>query len=102
MLSAVGIGVESDTVPVLPEVPMSKKRRKFRGTVQKVIKSAIPSEPEKAQINIHGADELYREIRVENVVSDEDGEEAKLKPGAEVDVIVEADSSATIKKSEKL
>jgi hypothetical protein len=31
-------------------------------------------------------------------VSDENGEKAQLKPGAEVDVIVEADSSATIKK----
>jgi hypothetical protein len=79
---------------------MSKKRRTLRGTVQKVIKPAIPTQPEKAQINVHGADDLYREIRVENVVSDENGEEARLKPGAEVDVIVEADSSATIKKPE--
>lgn len=81
---------------------MSKKRRKLRGTVQKVIKPTLPTEPEKAQINLEGADDLYREIRVENVVSDENGEEAQLKPGAEVDVIVEADSSATIKKPEKL
>ena len=80
---------------------MSKKRRKLRGTVQKVIKPSIPSQPEKAQINIHGADDLYREIRVENVVTDENGKEAQLKPGAEVDVIVEADSSATTKKPEK-
>jgi molybdopterin-binding protein len=80
---------------------MSRKRTKLRGTVQKVIKPAIPSQPEKAQINIHGADELYREIRVENVVTDENGEEAQLKPGAEVDVIVEADSSATTKKPAK-
>jgi len=33
-------------------------------------------------------------------VSDEHGEKAQLKPGAEVDVIIEADSSATIKKAE--
>jgi hypothetical protein len=44
---------------------------------------------------------LYREIRVENVVTGENGEEAQLKPGAEVDVIVEADSSATTKKPAK-
>jgi hypothetical protein len=36
---------------------MSRKRTKLRGTVQKVIKPAIPSQPEKAQINIQGADE---------------------------------------------
>jgi molybdopterin-binding protein len=80
---------------------VSKKRRTLRGTVQKVIKPAIPTQPEKAQIDIHGADDLYREIRVENVVTDENGEEAQLKPGAEVDVIVEADSSATTKKPVK-
>jgi hypothetical protein len=36
------------------------------------------------------------------VVIDENGREAQLKPGAEVDVIVEADSSATIRKPENL
>jgi hypothetical protein len=81
---------------------MSRKRKKLQGTVQKVIKSAIPSQPEKAQIDIHDAEDLYREIRIENVVTDEKGEKAALKPGAEVDVIVEADSSATIKKPENL
>lgn len=77
---------------------MTKKRKKLRGTVQKVIKSADPGEPEKAQIDIQGADPLYREIRVENEVTGADGEKGRLKPGAEVDVIVEADSSATLKK----
>ena len=63
--------------------------------------AVVPSETEKAEIEIHEGDDLYREIRVENVVKDqESGEEAHLKPGAEVDVIVEADSSATIKKPE--
>ena len=77
---------------------MTKKRKKLRGTVQKVIRPFNPGEPERAQIDIHGADDLYREIRVENEVIDEKGEKARLKPGSEVEVIVEADSSATIKK----
>ena len=81
---------------------MSKKRKRLQGTVQKVIKPAIPSEPEKAQIDIHEGEDLYREIRIENVVTGENGEKARLKPGAKVDVIVEADSSATIKKPENL
>ena len=79
---------------------MGKKRRKMRGTVEKVIKSLNPKDPEKAQIKIQEAEELYGEIRVENVVADGRGEKAHLKPGAEVDVIVEADSSATTKKPE--
>jgi len=79
---------------------MGKKRKKMKGTVQKIIKSPFPNQPEKAQIEIEDGDHLYREIRVENVVTADDGEKAKLKEGADVDVIVEADSSATIKKPE--
>jgi len=81
---------------------MSRKRQKLQGTVQKIIKPAVPTEPEKAQIDIEGGDDLYREIRIENVVTDENGEKARLKPGAQVDVIVEAESSATTKKPENL
>ena len=79
---------------------MGKKRRKMKATVEKIIKSPFPNQPEKAQIEIEDADHLYREIRVENVVAAEDGEKAQLKEGADVDVIVEADSSATTKKPE--
>ena len=50
------------------------------GTVAKVIPSPIPSEPEKAQISIEGADDLYREVRIENALKDgEDGNEVRLK-----------------------
>ena len=79
---------------------MGKKRRKLRGTVEKVIKPIVPGEPERAEIAIEEAEDLYREIRVENVVTDEKGEKARLKRGAQVDVVVEADSNATIKKPE--
>ena len=68
------------------------------GTVEKIIKPLSPDDPEKAQITVEGADHLYREIRIENVLSDENGATARLKPGAKVDVIVEADSDAPTKK----
>jgi len=74
------------------------KRRKLRGTVQKVLKSTHPNDAEKAEIGIDEADDLYKEIRVENALKDENGEEFQLKPGAKVDIVLEADSSATIKK----
>jgi len=64
------------------------------GTVEKIIESS-PSEPEKAQISIEGGDVLYREIRIENTLTDENGEEVALKKGAEVEVTVEADKDAT-------
>ena len=74
----------------------------MQGTVQRIIKPVVPSEPEKAEINIHDADDLYREIRIENAVVDENGEKSQLKAGAQVDIIVEADSSATLKKPSDL
>lgn len=79
---------------------MTKKRKRMKGTVEKIIKPAHPKDTEKAQIDVKDAEHLYREIRVENVVSDEHGEKAGLKPGAEVDVIIEAEKDATTKKPE--
>src|SRR5271154_7554185 len=65
------------------------------GTVEKIIKSPYPSEPEKAQIAIEGAEDLYREIRIENTLTDENGNNVRLKRGAEVEVTVEAEAEAT-------
>ncbi len=68
------------------------------GVVQKIIPPIVPGDSEKAQIAVEGADHLYRELRIENRLVDEDGEKVKLKPGAEVDVTIEADPSQTTKK----
>ena len=62
--------------------------------VQKVIPPVVPEAPEKAEISIPAADDLYREIRIENTLTDDKGNEVKLKPGAEVEVTIEADPSA--------
>jgi hypothetical protein len=70
------------------------------GTVQKIIKSRVPSEPEKAQIAVEGADHLYKELRIENTLTDADGNEVHLKPGATVDVTVEAKAQGVTAKSE--
>jgi hypothetical protein len=79
---------------------MTKKRKRLHGTVQKVIKPTFAHEKEKVEIGIEEAEELYREIRVENVVADAEGNQARLKQGAEVDVVVEADSDATLKQAD--
>ena len=67
------------------------------GTVEKII-PANPVAPEKAQIAVEGADHLYREIRVDNTLEDEKGKKVSLKPGAHVDVKIEADKEATVPK----
>ena len=72
-------------------------RRKKAGTtlhatVEKVIKPHPGStEPEKAQIAVDGADELYRELRIPNKLEDEDGNLVKMKTGNEVEVTIESD-----------
>jgi len=66
--------------------------------LKKVIPSPHPDLPEKAEIAVEGADELYREIRIENTLTDEKGNEVKLKPGAQVEVTVEADPKDTVAK----
>ena len=77
------------------ELKAEKPSVTLPGTVEKIIPSVHPSEPEKAQIGIEGADHLYREIRVENTLQDENGKQVALKPGAQVDITIEADVSAT-------
>jgi hypothetical protein len=68
------------------------------GTVEKIIKSPHPSDPEKAQIAVEGADELYKEIRIVNNLTDENGDEVRLKQGAKVEVTVEASPEAVVSK----
>lgn len=65
------------------------------GIVDKIISSGSRGEPERVQISIEGADDLYREIRIENSLTDENGRQVALKKGAEVEVTVEADREAT-------
>src|SRR6476620_10073679 len=69
------------------------------GVVEKILAPVTPSEPEKAQIAIQGADDLYKEIRVENTLKNAAGENVRLKPGAEVEVTIEAPVEAVEKKS---
>ena len=83
-----------------PEKPsensLDKPSVTLPGTVEKIIPAVqATEEPEKAQISIEGADHLYREIRLENALEDETGKTVRLKPGAHVDVTIEAEPHAT-------
>jgi hypothetical protein len=81
----------------MPTKPKRKPRKTLRGTVEKIIKPVDPGLPEKAQIDVDGADDLYKEIRIENKLTDEKGDEVQLKQGAGVEVTVEAEPEATTK-----
>ena len=80
--------------------PDEKPSTTLPGTVEKIIKSPDPRVPEKAQIGIEGAEHLYREIRIDNVLKDQHGEKVALKQGAEVEVTIEADKEDTVKKKD--
>jgi len=56
-----------------------KPKAKEPGTVREVIKPIIPSEPEKAAIEVHGADDLYKEIRIENKLVDSKGKKGQAE-----------------------
>ena len=59
------------------------------GVVQKIVKS-VGSEAEKAEIAIQGAEDLYKEIRIDNALVNASGETVPMKPGTEVDVTIVA------------
>jgi uncharacterized protein YfaS (alpha-2-macroglobulin family) len=60
------------------------------GTVKKIIPSPRTNLPEKAQIPVAGAPRPYRDIRIENTLTDEHGDDVKLKKGAQVEITVTA------------
>jgi hypothetical protein len=79
---------ESEAAPEKPSVTLP-------GKVEKIIPGLISELPDKAQIAVEGAEDLYKEIRIENTLQDENGKPVGLKPGAEVEVTIEAEKQAT-------
>ncbi|MGA2422323.1 MAG: hypothetical protein ABSG69_19780 [Candidatus Acidiferrum sp.] len=73
----------------IPEKPSTS----VPGTVDKIIPSQHSSQAEKAQIAVDGADDRHRDFRIENTLTDENGEDVQLKKGAHVDVTVTAKNS---------
>jgi hypothetical protein len=75
-----------DTARV-PEQPSTT----LPGTVGKIIPSVGSSKPEKAQIAVDGSDRGYRDLRIENALTDEHGDDVKVKKGAHVEITVTED-----------
>lgn len=61
------------------------------GTVDKIIRSPRASQPEKAQIGVKEADRGHRNLRIKNTLTDEHGDDVKLKKSARVAVTVTAE-----------
>ena len=70
----------------------------LRGKVQRIVRNFFSIDSEQAEIEVEGAEPLYRELRIENKLQDEEGEEVSLKPDAQVDVTIEAEPQETTPK----
>ena len=70
------------------------------GTVDKIIASPAAGQPGKANIAVDGADHRHRDLLIENTLTDEHGDDVRLKKGAQVEVTVTAEpkTSTTINK----
>jgi hypothetical protein len=76
---------------------MSKKAvARTSGTVQKLLSSNFDGVSEKAEITVKGCDELYRELRIENALKNADGDNVRLKEGAEVELTIAANQDDTL------
>jgi hypothetical protein len=73
---------------------MVKAKTKKRGTVAKVVRS-MHTQKEQVEIVVSEGEPLYQEIRIENKFKTPDGKKVKLKEGANVDVVVEAEEADT-------
>lgn len=60
------------------------------GTVKKIIPSPRTNLPKKAQIAVTGSPRPYRNLRIENSLTDEHGDDVRPKMGAHVEITVTA------------
>jgi hypothetical protein len=60
------------------------------GTVLKVVRSRRADKPDSAQIALNVVEKQHRDLRIENSLTDEHGDDVKLKKGAPVEVTVTA------------
>jgi hypothetical protein len=77
------LNLDTSRIPELPSTTMP-------GIVDRIIPSSRTNKPEKAQIAVGATDQRYRSLRIENTLTNEHGDNVKLKKGAHVDVTVTA------------
>jgi hypothetical protein len=75
--------------------PTEKPAITLPGTVEKIIPTSNLPKLKRQRSQWEGADHLYRDIRVDNELQDENGKTVSLKPGAHVEVTTEAEPEAT-------
>jgi hypothetical protein len=88
MAKSARIGERNLDTARIPEPP----RTSMAGTVNKIIPAShSTSQSERVQIAVEGADRRHRDLRIENILTDENGDDVRLKKGAHVDVTISAE-----------
>jgi hypothetical protein len=78
------LNLNTARIPIRPSASMP-------GTVDKIIPALSSSQPERAQIRIDRTEHRYRDLRIENTLTDENGDAVALKKGARVEITVTAE-----------
>jgi hypothetical protein len=84
--------LDTTRVPEQPSASMS-------GRVDKIIPEQNPSQPERVDISIEQGHQPSQFLRVENSLTDENGDEVRLKKGAHVDITVTDETKAAKRNS---
>jgi hypothetical protein len=79
--------LETARIPERPSITMP-------GTVDKIIPAKNASQLEKAVVSVDGPPQSHQALRVENTLTDENGDVVSLKKGAHVHIIVTDETSA--------
>ena len=80
-------------------IPTWRRNRPWKtvsAAARKIIKSAYPNHGDNVEIALADAEDLFREIRIENSFTTLDGQSVALKQGARVDVTFEANPEDTV------
>jgi len=79
--------------------PAGKGWKQLPAVAKNILKPLYPQEAERVEISIAEADELFREIRVENSFVDVEGNVLAIKAGAELNVRLETSAGNLINKA---
>jgi hypothetical protein len=69
------------------------------GTAEKIIQSPLSNAPDKSQIKVLGAAHDRRGIRIDNPLTNENGEEVSIKMSAQVNLLSEQACGTILGKS---
>ena len=74
----------------------NRPSRTMAAVVNKILPPRPEGQSERVEISVSTAEELFREVRIENVLTNVDGKPVALKNGAHVDVTFETNLRDTI------